>query len=370
MGDMEEEKSTKKSIQIKPITWVYILEGVLGIGLIFPLFGFLASLLDRGSSVTLLEYLNDITPLQLYNFGAFVSLGFLILIYKFQENILKINRNVKRWKLRLTVASVLLLLISLFSTIAVRNMANQLIMRYIAAEDIDKEAEVAVIPTSTPTHTATPSSTPTHTNTPTITPTPTLTPTSTPTPTPTPWLVENFSGDILNLRRWQPFTCGYPYAQYVVGAPVFELDGINSNSCYLTALLDEYEVNKILVEFELLSSYESAGFASLRTSCGKAPLDFEFDSRVIRYRISGRPWVVLKPHSLDTPVGITLIIEWLSNEKVSLSAYESQNMVLIRDTSLECSVAPHNVRFGASTTYGFPMILIIERVELSGPAKD
>lgn len=117
--------------------------------------------------MTFSEFLESITFLQQYNFGAFISLAFLIIIYKILEPIIVIESEIKRWKLRVAGALIIILIVFLCSVIGIRSITNHWIAGYIAKDDYEEEMLPAPSSTNTPTPISVPSNTPTQTLTPT-----------------------------------------------------------------------------------------------------------------------------------------------------------------------------------------------------------
>jgi hypothetical protein len=314
------------------------------------------SLIGRGWNQTVQEFIYDLELSDLYIMAGGVATTLLLIIYWLLRPILEPKRYVTGfWKRVIPFASILIIL-SLFS-------GNGMV----------SFVENRIIPTPTPTTTLIPTVRSSMTPSPTftMTPIPPHTPTLTEVPTqvgsPTPWLDDGFSSARLDLRMWDGFTCNPPYANYVVGAPVFRLDGEDVSECWLVALLDEDRVDKIGATIELVSGFADAGYASIRTSCGDKYLYYQFDARVIGYLIEGKEWQLIKPHGISLPVKLTLVIHWLKNNNISLSAYETEDMELIKSIEIECSSHPEYVHFGARTSPGYPIIINIDSIEISGP---
>ena len=156
----------------KAITLVYYFEAVLGVGFLVQSAGFIGSVFERGSGITVSEVLSSLTSLQPYNAGAFVSIGLCILLYQDVAPLFQPVDN-PRWRLRrLTAALFLIAVLVLFAAIGFKQFA------FAKISDI--------VGTNTPTPTEVPTSTPTATPTRTSTATAIATPPSTPTATPVP----------------------------------------------------------------------------------------------------------------------------------------------------------------------------------------
>jgi hypothetical protein len=163
------------------MTWAYIFDALLGVGFGVQIAGIIASIVERGATVTFTEVIENIKPLQLYNLGAFLSLSFFIVIYKSLEPFIKISKDVSRRNWRLLGSLSFIVLLAIFATVGIRNIAISRITHYIGTPSPTSTKTPTVTPTVTPTKTSTLS--PTYT--PTLTPTPTATSTMTSTSTPT-----------------------------------------------------------------------------------------------------------------------------------------------------------------------------------------
>jgi len=128
------------------LTIAYYLDGALGVTFFLQSIGFFSSLIERGAKMTFSEFVENFTQLQLYNFGAFISFSLLLLIYKILEKHISMGED-KRRGLKIIAIVILVAILIAFSTIGVRNLANNL---------ISIRTEITLTPTTTSTQSDTP----------------------------------------------------------------------------------------------------------------------------------------------------------------------------------------------------------------------
>lgn len=198
---MENPKKPLERWRRPRVLLAVFIEGVLGIAFVLQSLGLGASVLDRGLTVTIDEYLPTVTTLQLYNFGAIIAVGLLIASSWLLESVLQTAEN-PQWKSRKTIVGyVVILALVLFSTVGIAQLAQG------AIAGITENPSPTPVPTDevpTPIPSATPTTIPTGTPTPTSTTIPTSTPTTTPFPEcesrdnptkPCDWRIVSGSGD-------------------------------------------------------------------------------------------------------------------------------------------------------------------------------